>query len=90
MIDFPVECPLWVKRVISTVRRQLPIYPDKQTFSVSVGMSQRCQERKSAPFPRAQSRLGGRVAAIKSAARLFMRISAYSGSALEPFLRVSS
>src|SRR6266511_1312453 len=26
-----------------------------------------CQERKSAPFPRAQSRLGGRVAAIMSA-----------------------
>jgi hypothetical protein len=30
-----------VKRVISTVRRPLPIYPNEQTFSVSVGMSQR-------------------------------------------------
>jgi hypothetical protein len=25
----------------------LPIYPDKQTFSASVGMSQKCQTRKS-------------------------------------------
>jgi hypothetical protein len=41
--------PLRVKRVISTVRRPLPIYPDKQTFSVSVGMSQRCQLRKYVP-----------------------------------------
>jgi hypothetical protein len=26
-------------------RRSLPVYPDKQTFSVLVGMSQRCQTR---------------------------------------------
>jgi hypothetical protein len=32
--------PLRVKRVISTMRRPLPICPDKQTFSASVGMSQ--------------------------------------------------
>ena len=31
--------------VILTVRRLLPIYPDKQTSSESVGMSQRCQYR---------------------------------------------
>ena len=32
-------CRLRVKRVISTVRRPLPIYLDKQIVSVSVGMS---------------------------------------------------
>jgi hypothetical protein len=35
-----------VNRVTLTLRRSLPLYPDKQTFSESVGMSQRCQRRK--------------------------------------------
>jgi hypothetical protein len=38
---------LRVKRVILTMRRPRPIYPDKQTFSASVGMSQTCQKRLS-------------------------------------------
>ncbi len=29
-----------------TVRQSLPVYPNQQTFSESVGMSQRCQKRK--------------------------------------------
>ena len=37
------KCLLWVKRVILTVRRSLPVYPEKRTTSESVGMSQRCQ-----------------------------------------------
>jgi len=37
---------IWVNRVTLTLRRSLPLYPDKQTFSESVGMSQRCQRRK--------------------------------------------
>jgi hypothetical protein len=40
-----VECPSWVKLVILTMRRPLPVHPDKQTFSASIGMSQRCQQR---------------------------------------------
>jgi hypothetical protein len=36
-----------VNRVALTVGRPLPNYPDKQTFSVSASMSQRCQQRKS-------------------------------------------
>src|SRR6266852_5217193 len=36
-------------RVVPTVRRSLPVYPDKQTFSEPVGMSQRCQTRTYAP-----------------------------------------
>src|SRR5260370_36739765 len=32
-----------VIRAILTVRRSLPVYPDKQTFSEPVGMSQRCR-----------------------------------------------
>ena len=32
-----------VNRVILTERRPLPPYPDQQTFSESVGMSQGCQ-----------------------------------------------
>src|SRR5713226_6180113 len=34
-------------RVVLKVRHPLPVFPDKQTFSESVGMSQRCQHRKS-------------------------------------------
>jgi hypothetical protein len=34
--------PLRVIRVVLTERRALPVYPDKQTSSESVGMSQRC------------------------------------------------
>jgi hypothetical protein len=33
----------WVSRVVVTGGRQLPVFPDKQTFSVSAGMSQTCQ-----------------------------------------------
>src|SRR5712671_3326922 len=40
------QCPKGVNRVVPTVRRSLPVYPDKQTFSAPVGMSQRCQFRK--------------------------------------------
>jgi hypothetical protein len=39
---------MWAKRVILIVRRPLPVLPDERTFSESVGMSQRCQFRKSA------------------------------------------
>jgi hypothetical protein len=39
-------CLKRVNRVVPTVRRSLPVYPDKQTFSVPVGMSQRCQQQK--------------------------------------------
>jgi hypothetical protein len=42
------ECHLSVKSDVLTVGRSLPVYPDKQTFSGSVGMSQRCQFRKPA------------------------------------------
>jgi hypothetical protein len=37
-------CPKWVNRVILTAGRSLPVFPDKQTFSVSVGMSQTGQK----------------------------------------------
>src|SRR6266436_6180672 len=42
-----VPCPSWVKSAVLTVGRSLPVYPDKQTFSESVGMSQRRQSTKS-------------------------------------------
>src|SRR3981189_3268904 len=35
----------WVNRVILTLRRRLPISPEKQTFSECLGMSQTCHER---------------------------------------------
>jgi hypothetical protein len=38
------ECRLRVIRVALIVRRSLPVYPCQQTFSVLVGMSQRCQQ----------------------------------------------
>jgi hypothetical protein len=40
--------PRWVNRVILTARASLPVYPDKQTFSDSVGMSQRSHQRTHA------------------------------------------
>jgi len=36
-----------VNRVVLTVHRSLPVFPEKQTFSVFVGMSQKCQPWKS-------------------------------------------
>jgi hypothetical protein len=39
---------LRVNRVILTVRRQLPIYPDKQTISEPVGNSILCHKRTQA------------------------------------------
>src|SRR5262245_25026741 len=41
--------PLWVKSVALTARRPLPVHPDEQTFSMSVGMPQRGQQRTHAP-----------------------------------------
>jgi len=38
----------WVNRVTLTARRWLPVYPNKQTCSAWVGMSQTCQQRSSA------------------------------------------
>jgi hypothetical protein len=37
-----------VNRVVLTVCRLLPVYPDKQTFSGSFGMSQRCHKQTHA------------------------------------------
>ncbi len=45
---YRVGLPRWVNLVVLTVRRSLPVYPNKQTISESVGMSQRCQDRTHA------------------------------------------
>ena len=43
------HCRIWVNLVVLSVRRSFPVYPKKkQTFSVSVGMSQRCHKRTQA------------------------------------------
>jgi hypothetical protein len=34
-----------IKSAVLTVGRSLPVFPDQRTFSVSVGMSQRCHKR---------------------------------------------
>ena len=39
-----VRLPVRVKRVILTVRKSLPVFPDKRTISGPIGMSQMCQE----------------------------------------------
>src|SRR5204862_8063550 len=58
---FKTKCPPRVKRVISTMRRPLPIYPDKQTFSASVGTSQR--RHRTNPLSReGAGRAVGRIA----------------------------
>lgn len=41
--------PIRVNRVVLTVRQPLLVFPDKQTFETSVGMSQGCQEETHAP-----------------------------------------
>src|SRR2546430_2465188 len=43
------RCPRWVNRVVLTDGRSLPVFLDKQTFSESVGMSQKCQQETRAP-----------------------------------------
>jgi hypothetical protein len=40
------RCLIWVISAVLTVGPLLPVYPDKQTFVASVGMSQRCQWTK--------------------------------------------
>jgi hypothetical protein len=40
------QCPSWVKLVVLTVRRSLPVYPDNRTSSVSGATSQTCRNRK--------------------------------------------
>jgi hypothetical protein len=35
-----LDSPKWVNRVVLAAGRLLPIYPEKQTFAVSEGMSQ--------------------------------------------------
>ena len=37
------KCPFRVTRDTLTARRSLPVFPDKRTISVSVGMSHGCQ-----------------------------------------------
>ena len=41
------QCLNWVHYVVLTVVQPLPVFPHKQTFSGSVGMSQTCQSTKS-------------------------------------------
>jgi hypothetical protein len=41
----PRHIPTLPILVVLTVRRSLPVYPDKQTFSACVGMSQTCQKK---------------------------------------------
>jgi hypothetical protein len=43
----------WVNRVVLTASQPLPVCPDKQTFSVSIGMSERCHFRIHAPQQKA-------------------------------------
>jgi hypothetical protein len=56
-ISQPFERPLWVIRVILTVRRSLPVYPDKQTISEPVGTSHLCQFQTFSRFRRGQETL---------------------------------
>jgi hypothetical protein len=51
---------------VLTMRRQLPVYPDERTLSVSVGMSQRCHFRTHAaqqngPYSITSSAIASRV-----------------------------
>src|ERR1700686_2107136 len=41
--------PWGQKNAVLTVGRTLPVFPNKQTFSVSIGMSQRCPKAEVAP-----------------------------------------
>jgi|ERR1700730_3178105 hypothetical protein len=41
------EGQLWVIRVGLPMHRSLPVFPHEQTSAASVGMSQKCQKRKS-------------------------------------------
>ena len=41
---YQVRCRSWFNRVTLAVGRPALVFPDKQTFPVSVGMSQRCHK----------------------------------------------
>jgi hypothetical protein len=63
------RCPLWVKRVILAVRRPLPVYPDKQTFSASR------QHVSNVPKPDSRSPISSaaKVSRSEAAAQLISR-----------------
>jgi hypothetical protein len=68
-------CRLWVKRVVLTLRQSLPVYPDKQTFSHAVGMSQNCHhltwhlcKNDSAPLW-ARARARGAISPLRGSGR---------------------
>ena len=64
------------------IRRPLPVSPDKQTFSASIGMSQRCQYRKPAISVSAATRqLSGLLlsASFWKISRVFRRFPDKSG-----------
>jgi hypothetical protein len=42
------SCPLWIIRVVVAVGQPLPVYPDEQTSSDSVGVSQTCEHLAAA------------------------------------------
>src|ERR1700680_2855018 len=42
-----IQCPRWVNRVVLTVRRPFPVYPDKQTIEEPVRTSHSCQKPPS-------------------------------------------
>jgi hypothetical protein len=41
----PVRCLLWVNNGHRGLLKQCPLYPQKQTFSDTIGMSALCQKR---------------------------------------------
>jgi hypothetical protein len=41
--DFGRRCPVWVNRVVLSLRRLLPVFPDKQTSCTETGTSEKCQ-----------------------------------------------
>src|SRR5258705_1908737 len=40
-----IQRPLWVNRVVLSLRRLLPVFPDKQTSCTETGTSEKCQQR---------------------------------------------
>src|SRR5882724_1831434 len=61
-MSYSPRFPNWVIHVILTCHHPLPVFPDQQTLSASVGMSQTCQGTKSlrsSPLRGSKSREAG-------------------------------
>jgi hypothetical protein len=73
-------CPSWVISDVLTVSRWLPVYPDKQTFSLFVGIFKGASRRPSCSVQNERGRKWGQLMSLRNFLRISLRSSAYSST----------